>query len=112
MASGSAKSPNTDVESGTMTAAVGTIAGNQVCVKCGNVVNIYGEISGTFPAQSVIARLPAGFEPRVEQKVLVRFSYNGTLTISAVRVKTNGELEMYYGSSSISLAVFMGTYVI
>ena len=100
------------VESGVMTAAVGTIAGNQVCVKCGNVVNIYGEISGSFSAQSVIAQLPAGYAPRIEQKVLCRFTYNGSLTISAVKVKTNGELEMYYGSSNISLAVFMGTFVI
>ena len=101
-----------DIESGSMTAVVGTIAGNQVCVKCGNVVNIYGEISGTFSAQSVIAQLPAGYAPRIEQKVLCRFLYNGSLTISAVKVKTNGELEMYYGSSNISLAVFMGTFVI
>ena len=111
MATSKVSSPTAN-RSGTITAETGLTISNATCVANDTVVNLYGEISGTFPANSYIATVSEGFRPKTAQRVLARFQYSSGLVVTYATVETTGRIKLSYGGTNISLCVFMGTIVL
>ena len=111
MASGTI--PNEFADStGTITAASGITLDNSNCVKSGNVVSIFCQVSGDFALNGVLATLPSGFRPKQVQRLLCRYISGGNDGFYFVRVLADGTIDIRYSNTHATQLLFSGTIVL